>query len=188
MKHSAHKKSRFLWQFARLATGAVVLLCAGAVFAETVEERAAELLARLRDESAWKPMAEKWEGQKFDGEPILNFAFPAEHYDDGRIRAVLRAESAVLSSDDSIWAWGVTVVVYDRQGEQEGELKAASCLFERKTQVGFCAGKVTANLNQTAISGENCFWSLKDSFMRMLSDSEIQTAGNPVKKEKEKKE
>ncbi|MCL1888690.1 MAG: hypothetical protein FWF96_07465 [Kiritimatiellaeota bacterium] len=142
------------------------------------------LLSRLRDDSAWKPLAEKWEGQKFDGEPIVNFAFPAEHYDDGRIRAVLRAKNAVLSSDDSIWAWGVTVVMYDREGGQEGELEAESCLFERKTQTGYSAGPVSANLNEAKITGVNCFWSLKDSFLRMLSEAKIQSAGNPVAKEK----
>ncbi len=149
-------------------------------FGETVEERAEELLARLRDEGAWKGMAQKWEGQKFDGSPIENFAFPAEHYEDGRIRAVLRAKRAVLSSDDSVWAWGVTMVLYDRKGEQEGELEAESCLFETMAQTGYSAGTVKANLNQTKVTGVNCFWSLKDSFIRMLSEAEIQTAGNPV--------
>ena len=163
-----------------------VLFLASAAFAETVEEQAAGLLARLRDETAWRPLAEKWESQKFDGEPIVNFAFPAEHYDDGRIRAVLRAKEAVLSSDDSIWAWGVTMVMYDRAGEQEGEMEAESCLFDRKTQTGYSAGRVSANLNKTAMSGENCFWSLKDMFIRMLSEAEIRTEGNPLKREESK--
>ena len=173
------------WQAKRLATSVAVVffVFTSAAFAETVEEQAAGLLARLRDETAWKPLAEKWESQKFDGEPIVNFAFPAEHYDDGRIKAVLRAKNAVLSSDDSIWAWGVTVVMYDRAGEQEGEMEAETCLFDRKTQTGYSAGRVNAQLKQTTVSGENCFWSLKDSFFRMLFKAEIHTAGNPLKTE-----
>ena len=159
------------------------LLLAGAVFADPVQDIAAGLVARLRDEAAWRPLADKWASQKFDGEPIINFAFPAEHYDDGCIRAVLRAKNAVLSSDDSIWAWGVTMVMYDRQGEPEGELVAESCLFDRKTQTGYSAGRVSANLNKTEMSGVDCYWSLKDSFIRMLSEAKIQTTGNPVKKE-----
>ena len=160
----------------------------GAMFANaaTVEETAAGALARLRDESAWKPLAEKWEGQAFDGEPIINFAFPAEHYDDGRIRAVLRAKNAVLSSDDSIWAWGVTLVMYDREGAEEGEMEAESCLFDRKTQTGYSTGNVRADLNGVKISGVNCYWSLKDSFLRMLSEAKIHSAGNPLKKENKK--
>ena len=164
-----------------------VLVLTGVAFASSIEETAAGLLARLRDDSAWKPLAEKWEGQQFDGEPIVNFAFPAEHYDDGRIRAVLRAKNAVLSSDDSIWAWGVTVVMYDREGEQEGEMEAESCLFDRKTQSGYSAGRVRADLNGVKISGENCHWSLKDSSLRMLSKAEIHSAGdigNMIKREK----
>ena len=168
------------------AVGAACLFFAHAASAGPVEETAANTLARLRDDAAWRPLAEKWGGQKFDGEPVVNFAFPAEHYDDGRIRAVLRAKNAVLSSDDSIWAWGVTVVMYDREGAQEGEMDAESCLFDRKTQTGYSAGRVSADLNGTRLSGVDCFWSLKESFIRMLSESEIHTAGNPVEKERKK--
>ena len=182
--HSLKKPMTSLWQAARRATTTVVFFtCACVALSETVEETAAELLARLRDTSGWKPLAEKWERQQFNGEPIVNFAVPAEHYEDGRLRAVLRAKNAVLSSDDSIWAWGVTVVIYDREGVQEGEMQAASCLFDRKTQMGYCAGRVTAQLNKTAMSGESCFWSLKDMFIRMLSEAEIRTEGNPLAKE-----
>jgi len=166
------------------ACAGTLLAIASAAPAESVAEVAAGVLARVRDEAAWKPLAEKWEGQKFDGEPIINFAFAAEHYDDGRIKAVLRAKNAVLSSDDTVWAWGVTVVMYDREGEPEGEMVAESCLFDRKTQTGYSAGRVAANLNQTRIAGVDCYWSLKDSFIRMLSEAEINTAGNPVKKER----
>ena len=167
----------------RRAPRILALACAFALASAgaTVEEEADALLARIRDESAWKPLAEKWEGQKFSGSPIEQFAFPAEHYDDGRIRAVLRAQRAVIGADETIWAWGVTLVMYDRQGEREGEMEAETCLFDRRTQTGYSAGKVRAVFNETAMTGVDCVWSVRDSFIRMLSEAEIHSAGNPVK-------
>ena len=126
---------------------------------------------------AWADLADIWRRQPdADASPVENLTLPIEHYDNGRVRAVLRAGRAMLGKSDLIWSWQVVVDLYDTDGRPDGTVEAANCLYDRAGRRGYCPGDVRLVRTNATISGVGLYWSMADEHMRILSQPVVHMA------------
>jgi len=196
-------------RYGRVSLGAVVglALAAACVFGQEdvpIEQRIEQWLAKRADMAAWEALRDKWEaaraateavsaenvkdkpgGQGKDARastitPVENIVLPLDHYDNGRIRAVLRAEKAYLLGEDLVFAWNVKVEMLLPDGKPDGTLLAEDCLIDRAAKRGFCRGAVDVKTGPDHLKGRGMYFSTDDKFIKLLSECEIRTIRIPA--------
>jgi len=143
------------------------------------------LLAQRPDMGAWEDLSKKWEAANALTEaPVEDLALPLEHYDNGRVRTVLRGERAYLLGGDQeglVFARKVKVERLATNGKPEGVLLAEDCLIDRNTRRGYCRGAVEVRLGGDTMKGRGLYFSTDDQFYKLLAECEIRTFRIPVK-------
>ncbi len=118
----------------------------------------------------WADLVEIWhKTPDADASPVENLTLPIEHYENGRVRAVLHAGKAAVGRDGLIWSWQVRVDLFAATGQEDGHIEAASCLYDRNARRGYCPDNVLLVRTNTTISGVGMYWSMADQRMRIFS-------------------
>ena len=158
-----------VWMAARAAAPEPAPAPTGAVSSVSSAAPIASTNAPARD--AWADLADTWRRQPdADASPVENLTLPIEHYDNGRVRAVLRAGRAALGRSGMIWSWQVVVDLFDPDGRPDGSVEAANCLYDRGNRRGYCPGDVRLVRTNATVSGVGLYWSMADERMRILSE------------------
>ena len=112
-------------------------------------------------------------GVAASGSPVENLTLPIEHFDSGRVRAVLHAQQATIADEDYVRAGQVRITLFNEFGKQEGWVTAEHCLFNRNEKRGYCRGKVTLELQEVVVSGKDLYWSLVQQRVVVISDARV---------------
>lgn len=121
-------------------------------------------------------LAEIWRKQPgADASPVDNLTLPIEHYENGRVRAVLHAGKAAIGSAGMIWSWRVAVDLFNPVGEPDGRVEAESCLYDRNSRRGYCPAGVRLVRTNATVTGTGMYWTMADQRMRILSEPVVQT-------------
>jgi hypothetical protein len=122
----------------------------------------------------WADMAATWRKQpEAEVSPMENFTMPVEHYEDGRIRAMLRAGRAAVGRNGLIWAWQVVLDFQDAEGGADGRITAESCLYDRNARRGYCPGNVELCRTNVTIRGHGLYWVMGTQRMQILSNAMV---------------
>jgi len=122
----------------------------------------------------WADLAEIWQrNPDANASPVEHLTLPVEHYENGRIRAVLHAEKAFLGATGLIWAWQVQVEMLDPAGAPDGRVDAESCLYDRTAKRGYCPSSVQLVRTNATISGTGLYWTMTTRQMRILSNGVV---------------
>jgi len=129
----------------------------------------------------WADMADIWRrNPDADASPVENLTLPIEHYDNGRIRALLRAGKAAVGNAGLIWSWKVAVDLFDPVGAPDGRIEAESCLYDRNARRGYCPTEVTLIRTNVAINGTGLYWAMSTQRMLILSNPVVRLL-QPIK-------
>ncbi len=127
-----------------------------------------------RAPTEWADLVEAYDtGKGESGSPVENLTLPIEHYDSGRVRAVLRAVRAVRAEDGFVRASQVQIELFTEIGKREGLITAESCLFNFEERRGYCRGNVTLVRQEVEVSGNDLYWSLVQQRVVMLSAARV---------------
>ena len=132
-----------------------------------------ELSALATNAAEWSDLAETWRRPDPSASPVEHLTLPVEHYDNGRIRAVLHADQAVVGTEGLIWAWKVAVDMFDPVGAPDGRVDAESCLYDRTARRGYCPTAVKLVRTNATISGTGLYWSMSAQRMLILSNGVV---------------
>lgn len=160
---------------------AAALAALGSGLAGAAEDEADRWFNR-HPEQLWRPLAEKWSASKAAmTTPVENLMLPLGYYENGRIKAVLRAERSQMYADGLIYAEGVSVEMLTVDGKPDGRLLADGCLFDRQAKRGYCEGVVHMVKGTDRLKGRGMYFSIEEQFIKILSECEIRTTRIPVK-------
>lgn len=124
--------------------------------------------------AAWADLADTWRRKPdANASPVENLTLPIEHYDDGRIRALLRAGKAAVGNAGLIWSWQVKVDLFDPTGAPDGRIEAESCLYDRNARRGYCPAAVMLVRSNVTINGTGMYWTLSPQRMQILSNAMV---------------
>ena len=124
---------------------------------------------------AWADLADLWRrNPDANASPVEHLELPVEHYDNGRIRAVLYADRAAIGNSGLIWSWKVAVNLFDPAGAPDGRVEADSCLYDRTTRRGYCPASVMLIRSNATVSGTGMYWSMTTQRMQILSNAVVQ--------------
>ena len=127
----------------------------------------------------WKDMADVWrQNPEANGSPVENLTLPIEHYDNGRIRAVLHASKAIVGSSGLVWSWALAVDMFDPNGTPDGRIEADSCLYDRNARRGYCPAAVALIRTNATITGCGMYWTTTTQRMRILSNAVVRLRQN----------
>ena len=105
--------------------------------------------------------------------PIENLSLPLESHPNGRIKALLRADQALVPVEGVVRGKGVVVELYDRDGVLECLIIADNCIFDRATQRGYCKGTVRIERRDARITGEGMVWMVREQGAKILSKAKV---------------
>lgn len=162
------------------AAAAGLLLCGGLALGG--EDPEAEHWFGRHPDAIWQPLVEKWSASKAAMvSPVENLMLPLDYYDNGRMKAVLRAKKAQMLADGLIFGEDVTVDLLTEDGKPDGRLTAEGCLFNRETKHGYCEGAVGMVKGTDRLKGRGMYFSIGEQFIKILSECEIRTSRIPLK-------
>ncbi len=122
----------------------------------------------------WADLAATWRNNPdSEASPMENFTMPVEHYDDGRIRAILHAGRAAVGKKGLIWAWQVSLDFQNQEGGPDGQIEATSCLYDRNTKRGYCPDRVRLCRTNVVIQGSGLYWVMGTQRMQILSNAMV---------------
>lgn len=129
-----------------------------------------ELGVLATNAAGWADLADIWRHPDPHASPVENLTLPVEHYDNGRIRAVLYANKAFMGNAGMIWSWNVTVDMFDPAGAPDGRVEAESCLYDRNARRGYCPATVKLVRTNATIDGIGMYWTMDTKRMQILSN------------------
>jgi len=133
-------------------------------------------------DSLWRPLAEKWAASKAAmTSPVVNLTLPLDYYENGRVRAVLKAGRSQMYEDGLIFAENVSIDMLTADGMPDGRLTAENCLFDRQAKHGYCEGSVWMVKGADRLKGRGMYFSIGNQFIKILSECEIRTNRIPLK-------
>ena len=155
----------------RVLTVLVLLLAAGAsAFDSTswLEKRQA-----LRGEAA-RLKAAYDVCKASDGNPAEDVVVPVETFPDGTAQTVVRARHArYFHAKSLVWAQGVTILKYAKDGEVKVRLVADTCVIDRNTKSGWAEGKARLEYGETVFCGEGIYFSSPEGYVSVLEKADI---------------
>lgn len=137
-----------------------------------------ELSALATNAAPWADLAAIWRQPDPESSPVEDFTLPVEHYDNGRIRAVLRANKAAVGKAGLIWSWHVIVDMFDPLGKPDGRITADSCLYDRNARRGYCPAAVVLSLTNVTIHGTGMYWVMSTQQMQIMSNLVVRLPQN----------
>lgn len=123
---------------------------------------------------SYEDLLKLWgETAKSGATPIENLSLPLESHPNGRVKAMLHADMALVPVEGVVRAKGIVVELYDKEGVLECLLISDNCIFDRATQRGYCEGPVRIERRDVRISGEGMVWMVREQGAKILSRATV---------------
>jgi hypothetical protein len=123
---------------------------------------------------AWADLSEAYDANAgVSGAPVEKLTLPLEHYESGRVRAVLRAEQATRTDDGFVRALRVRIDLFDEAGQDDGVIVAEHALFNLESRRGYCRGVVSVRRPEVEISGRDLYWSMPQQRVVVIADARL---------------
>jgi len=150
--------------------------CGSTAFGEGAAPDIEQWLAKRADTKAWEELSGKWEASRAAmTAPAENLVLPLDHHENGRVRALLRAEKAQILGTNLVFALNVKVELLQPDGKPDGLLLAEDCLIDRAAKRGFSRGAVDVTQGEDRLKGRGMYFATDDQFIKILSECEIRT-------------
>ena len=106
--------------------------------------------------------------------PAEDVTIPIEMFPDGSIKIVVYARKAqYFLSTGFVWAEGVTLRKFKRDGSLDITLEVQNCVIDRATKSGWAEGAVTLTQGETVLRGRGVYFSSPEDYLRVTQDSDI---------------
>lgn len=106
--------------------------------------------------------------------PAENVTVPVETFEDGSVKVMISAEKAQYFLDEGlVWAEGVTVKKFKRDGRLDGRIDAKSCVVDRFSKSGWAEGPATVVHDKTTFKGRGVYFSSPESYVKVFEDAEV---------------
>ncbi len=102
---------------------------------------------------------------------IIGFRVP-DYDDDGRLRAQLYGEHAMVLEDDEVEISNLKIDMY-RDGKVVMTVFSPHCFFDRETRVAHSTGRVLIESGLMTIVGRGFRWSAEAGRFEILHDSKV---------------
>jgi hypothetical protein len=124
--------------------------------------------------SEWADMSQAYDSKAGVGDaPVDKLTLPLEHYESGRVRAVLRAVQATRTDDGFVRALRVRIDLFDEAGQDDGVIVAENALFNLDSKRGYCRGAVSVHRQDVEISGRDLYWSMPQQRVVVIADARM---------------
>ena len=150
---------------------AVALLTTGVALRVRAEEPSA---APQPVPPEWADLSEAYDSKAgVSDAPVDKLTLPLDHYESGRVRAVLRAAQATRTDDGFVRALRVRIELFDEAGQDNGVIIAENALFNHETRRGYCRGAVSFHRQDVEISGRDLYWSMPQQRVVVIADARM---------------
>lgn len=106
--------------------------------------------------------------------PAEDVTVPVETFPDGSVKFVVYAKKAqYFLATGLVWAEGVTVRKFKRDGSLDLTLEAQSCVVDRLTKSGWAEGPATLTQGETVFRGRGVYFSSPEEYVRVTRDSDF---------------
>lgn len=106
--------------------------------------------------------------------PAEDVTIPVETFPDGSVKLVVHAKKAqYFLSSELVWAEGVTVRKFKRDGAPDLTLEAQRCVIDRLTKSGWAEGPVTLTQGESVFRGRDVYFSSPEGYVRVTRDSDF---------------
>lgn len=106
--------------------------------------------------------------------PAEDVTVPLETFPDGSVKIVVHARRAKYFLTSSfVYAEGVTVRKFKRDGSPDLTLEAENCVIDRQTKSGWAEGAATLTQGETVLRGRRVYFSSPEGYVRVTQDSDI---------------
>jgi len=108
--------------------------------------------------------------------PATDVSVPFDTFEDGSIKTSVFAKQAqYFMNSGFVWASGVVVKKFKRDGSVDAVIEAQNCLIDRFTKSGWADGPAKLTQGKTVIDGEDVYFSSIAGFVRANRRSRIVT-------------
>jgi hypothetical protein len=123
---------------------------------------------------AWADLCAAYDSNAgVSGAPVEKLTLPLEHYESGRVRAVLRAAQATRTDDGFVRALQVRIELFDEAGKDDGVIVAEHALFNMESRRGYCRGVVSFRRQDIELSGRDLYWSMPQQRVVVIADARL---------------
>ncbi len=114
--------------------------------------------------------------------PAENLILPLEKFPNGAIKTLLKAKKAQIFLEKGyVWAEGVEVEEFEKDGRRRGFFSAESCLVDRSTKSGWISGHAHAVYDQTTLDGDSVYFSFSEEYVKLYDAVRIEQNDVKVK-------
>lgn len=108
--------------------------------------------------------------------PAEDVTLPLELFPSGSAKTVVHARKAqYFLNSGFVWAEGVTVRKFKRDGSLDLTLEAQNCVIDRETKSGWADGAVTLTQGESVLRGRGVYFSSPEGYLLVTQDSDIDT-------------
>jgi len=116
-------------------------------------------------------------------QPAENVVIPVESHPDGSVKTSVFAERAQFFLQDGIvWAEGVEIRQYRRDGTEESRIEADNCIVDRSTKSGWSDGHARARYrDQAELEGDKLYFSAAEEYLKIFTNTVLRADGRVLK-------
>lgn len=108
--------------------------------------------------------------------PAENVALPVETFPDGAVKTSIQAKKAQYFLDSGlVWAEGVVVRMFKKDGSLDRTLEAQNCVVDRLTKSGWAEGPAKLTQGGTVFRGRGVYFSSPEGYVRVTQDSDLES-------------
>lgn len=108
--------------------------------------------------------------------PAEDVTVPIETFPDGSVKTSVHARKAqYFIASGLVWAEGVTVRKFKRDGTLDLTLEAQSCVVDRLTKSGWAEGPAKLTQGESVFRGRGVYFSSPEEYVRVTRDSDLES-------------
>lgn len=109
--------------------------------------------------------------------PAEDVVVPVETFPDGSVKLIVNARRAqYFLKEGLVWAEGVTVQKYKRDGGLDTVITARRCVVDRVSRSGWAEGRAQVRHDRTVLSGENVYFSSPEGYVKVFDKAKIDSS------------
>lgn len=113
--------------------------------------------------------------------PAEDVTVSLETHPDGSVKTVVYAKKAQYFLDSGfVWAEGVVVRKFKKDGALDVRIDAENCVIDRWTKSGWADGRAKIVQGTTVFTGRNVYFSSPEGYVKVFLDSALDSKGLKV--------
>ena len=106
--------------------------------------------------------------------PAEDVTVPVETFEDGSVKVIIYAKKAQYFLDKGlVWAEGVAVKRFKKDGTQEAMIEAQNCVVDRFSKSGWAEGAATVTHGKTVFRGNGVYFSSPEAYVKVFDDVRV---------------